>query len=112
DATRGGYVLTVATPGGTSGPLKLQLDDLAQFQEQEPNNEGAAATFVSLPVGAWGLIGEKGDVDQFAFDARQGQTVVLDVAAQSIGSKLNAVLTLMDNRGRVIQATNDFDGQS
>ncbi len=100
------------TAGGTSGPLKLHVDDLPQSEESEPNQVLATATSVALPVSAWGVLGEKGDVDHFVFEARQGETIVLDLAAQSLGSKLNAVLTLLDARGRVMSATNDFDGQS
>lgn len=112
DLPRGSYDLTVKTPGGASGAMKLQVDDLPQVEEREPNNTSPAAASVALPSGNWGLIGEKGDVDHFSFEARRGETIVLDLAAQSLGSKLNAVLTLLDGRGRVMSAANDFDGQS
>ena len=34
-----------------------------------------------LPASVWGALGEKGDVDHFAFEARRGETIVLDLAA-------------------------------
>lgn len=108
----GGYELTLKGPGGAAAPLKLHLDDLEQVVEQEPNLDGAAATSLTLPVSVWGAIGEKGDADLFSFEARGGQTIVLDLGAQSLGSKLNGVLTLTDSQGRVMIATNDFDGQA
>jgi hypothetical protein len=58
----------------------------------------------------WGSFDRRGDVDFFPFDATAGETIVLDVEAASLGSKSNAVLAVCDAAGRVVAASNDFDG--
>jgi WD40 repeat protein len=111
DLTRGTYDLAVAGPGGSSGHVKLYVGDLPQVAESEPNNSPNQSTAVSLPANLWGTLAQSGDADFFAFNASKGQTLVFDVAAASIGSKLNAVLTLFDPAGKAIVTGNDFDGQ-
>lgn len=109
--TRGVYELSVITPGGTSGALKLHVDDLPQSVETKPNDKPATANALPLPSGVWGTFDKPGDADFFAFDAGAGQALVFDLAAVSLGSKANPVLTLLDGQGRVLVSSNDFDGQ-
>lgn len=104
---RGAYEVAVANAGGPSGKLKIYVDDLPQAVEAEPNNLSRAATPLAAPAAAWGLLDAKGDVDHFTFDATAGQTLVLDLSAKSLGSKLNGVLTLIDPAGRTVAANND-----
>src|SRR5690606_9756558 len=104
--------VAIKTDGGTSAPIKLHVDDLPQQEENEPNNTVTAAHEVSLPASAWGVIADKGDADHIAFTARKGQTIVLDLAATSLGSKLNAVVAVLDDAGRPMVLRNDFDGQA
>ena len=104
DAARGPVELSVSGPGGESGKLKVFIDDLPQAPEGATN---AAA----LPVSFWGVLDQPGRGDEFSFDAKAGQTLVLDLAVRSIGSKLtNGSLTLLDDRGMALAADNGFDG--
>jgi len=107
---RGRYELWVVSPAGESEHKSLLLDELAQQNEVEPNNGLATATNITLPAGAWGSLSAKGDVDYFVFEAKAGQRLVCDLAAASIGSKANAMLTLYDSSGRVLADNNDFGG--
>jgi WD40 repeat protein len=103
-------MLHVASAGGESNPVRLFIDDLPQSSEQEPNDDPARATALpATPAAVWGRLGAQGDADHFAFDARAGQTLVLDLAGQRVGGKLDAVLTLADAAGNVIASVNDFD---
>lgn len=110
DAPLGETTLVVTNAGGESNPVKLFVDDLPQVAEQEPNDAPAQATAApGSPVAMWGRLGALGDVDHFAFDAKAGQTLVLDVASARIGGKADAVLTLLDAAGNVLASVNDFD---
>lgn len=109
DLPRGRYELSLAAPSGETRRLPIFVDDLPQALEREPNDAPAAAQAIAMPAGLWGTLSGKGDVDAWRFEARAGQTVVLDVAAASIGSKANCQLTLFDARGRMVAASNDFD---
>jgi hypothetical protein len=57
---------------------------------------------VALPATLVGTIERPGDVDHFSFMAQAGQQLVFQVVAQSLGSKLRPVLTLLDTRGNVL----------
>lgn len=105
---RGKYRLSVVTPGGASGELPLEIDSLPQVAEAEPNSAAVGVTPVALPATVWGTIADKGDVDHVTFDAAAGQTLVFDLAAKSLGSKLNAVVTVLDPAGQVVATSNDF----
>ncbi|HEX3726566.1 MAG TPA: hypothetical protein VHV08_10005, partial [Pirellulales bacterium] len=112
ELVRGRYEIWVAAPGGESAHQALFVDDLAQVAENEPNDALAQANAAAQGSGVWGALGAKGDVDSFAVDARAGQQLVFELAAGSIGSKANGVLTLFDARGRVVADNNDFGDSS
>lgn len=111
DLTRGSYEVAVVTEGGTSKTIKLEVDDVAQVVEAEPNDNYESATPAALPAGIWGRLSEKGDVDHYRFDAQAGQTLVFDLAARRIGSKADAVLTLFGPQGLVVANNHHFNGE-
>lgn len=108
---RGSYQLSLVTPGGASAPVAIEVDDLPQLAETEPNAQADAASPVSLPLGVWGVLAAPGDVDHIRFDAKAGQTIVCELSGKQLGSALNGMLALLDPAGRVVAANNDFDGQ-
>lgn len=130
DFDPGPVELAVVTPAGTSGKLKLYVDELPQVVESEPtsspaggnaavsngnaggpNGSVAAPQELTLPVGVWGTLATPGDSDRYHFAAEAGQTVVCEVAARALGSKADTVLTLFDAQGRLVASNNDFEGQ-
>ncbi len=108
----GRYEIWVTSPAGESGKLALHLDDLPQFAESEPNDLPSQATAATLPADVWGVLAARGDVDRIGFDARAGQKLLFDIAADRIGSKANILLTLYDAQGRVLADNNDFGGDN
>ncbi|MGH7136347.1 MAG: WD40 repeat domain-containing protein, partial [Pirellulales bacterium] len=70
DLPRGTYQLAIVTDGGKSGTLPIEVDDLSQLTETEPNNAARQAAAVSLPAGIWGTLAARGDIDHVAFDAK------------------------------------------
>ena len=119
DLPPGAYELWVESPTGSSDKVKVFVDTLRQVAEEippEPQGEKSSehsdgrATPSELPASFWGTIDPAGDADLFSFKATEGATLVLDLAASRLGSKLNGLLTLLDPAGRVITSNNDFDG--
>src|SRR6185369_6331110 len=108
DLTRGSYDLSVEGPGGESGKLTVYVDDVPQLSEAE--GKSATNRLANFPMAFWGTLDPMGDTDALDFDARTGQTLLFDLAAKSLGSKANAVLTLSDASGKVLANNNDFDG--
>jgi len=109
DLARGKVEFWLASPGGESGKRVLYVDDLPQHVETEPNDLLAAATPVPLPSDVWGVLGVKGEVDNFAFEAKAGQTVVADVLAIGMGTKINPMVALFDAQGTAIAGQSAFD---
>jgi hypothetical protein len=102
---RGGYEISVQGPGGESGKVKVFVDDLPQLTEARATNT------TRLPVSFWGTLDTPGDVDEFVFEGKAGQTVVLELAVRSVGSKLqNGYVALLDETGAVLARAGGFDG--
>ena len=113
ELARGSYELSVKNAAGESGKVKLHVDDLPQVFESLALTNNAARKAESLPVSFWGTIETPGSVGEFDFIAAAGQTVVLDLAAESLGSAAkSAILTLVDARGTVLASNNGFDGST
>ncbi|NBV22578.1 MAG: hypothetical protein EBS05_11760 [Proteobacteria bacterium] len=105
ELARGAYELSVKGPAGESARVKLQVDDLRQATDP--------TKLESLPVSFWGVLEQPGKAVEFSFQARAGQNLVCDLAAERLGSKaLNAMLTLLDERGRVLAVNRGFDGSA
>jgi Tol biopolymer transport system component len=108
DTPRGPLEASIVTPAGESGRVAIEVDDLPQVIESEPDDDPARATAGKLPTDFWGVIASPGDADHFAFDAKAGATVVLDLEAQRLGSKARLVLTVLDPDGKVIASATEF----
>ena len=103
DLPRGGYEISIASTNGESARLKLFVDDLPQVTE--------TATPSALPASAWGALLKPGEVDEFRFTVKSGQTIVFDLAAKPLGSKAaNLALTILDDDGAVLAVSNGFEG--
>jgi mono/diheme cytochrome c family protein len=111
DLARGTYEVSVLGASGESGRIPLHVDDLPQIYFTKTN--AAKYSLISnLPVSIWSVHERPGDQEEFRFDAKSGQTLVFDVAAKSIGSKAETVLTLTDAHGKVLASNSGFDNSS
>lgn len=106
---RGPYEISVKNTNSQSSKLKLYVDDLPQAYESDFKNT-SAAPILKLPASFWGVLDPPGDADDVFFEAHAGESLVFDLAAMSIGSKANAMLTLFDENGALLASNNGFDG--
>ena len=109
DMPRGAYELWVVNNNGESGKLKIYVDDLPQFEVHHQEQRTVSRTLEHLPMSVWSTHERAGDVDEFTFHADSGQALVFDVAAQSLGSKAEPVLTLSDSHGKVLASSSRFE---
>jgi hypothetical protein len=65
---------------------------------------------VPTPVAINGHIGKEHDYDAFKFHAEKDQQLVFEIEAQRFGSPLDALLTLTDSTGNVLQRNDDAAG--
>ncbi|MFO1044416.1 MAG: hypothetical protein U0941_21805 [Planctomycetaceae bacterium] len=90
------------------GAVRLDLDDLTEVLEAEPN-EQAVASF-SVPAILNGRIQSAGDVDTWSFRAKKGMEYDFEVRAARLGSPLDAVLEITDAMGKRIVEADDSQG--
>lgn len=110
DAPLGRQDIRAHTPRGYSNPLPFEAGDLPEFMEAEPNNAADKANPVGAPVVINGRMGEPKDVDVFRLKAAADQKLVIEVRARQFGSPLDALLTLSDTNGAVLQRNDDANG--
>lgn len=102
--------LSVVGPGGESKTKTIHVDSLPAVHENEPNDRADKATPGAAGAIFWGVLEHRGDQDHFAFDLKKGQAIVLAASAKTIGSKLDATLTVYDPHHRVVASRNDSEG--
>jgi hypothetical protein len=116
DAAPGAYELRVSTPDGLSNPMVFMVGAQPEVMETEPNDRGTEAQRLApLPQVINGRI-MPGDEDTFRFEAKAGQTLLLQAEARTLIPYLadavpgwfQAVLTLYDGQGREIACNDDF----
>jgi hypothetical protein len=98
------------TGRGYSNAALIDVGDLAEFNEAEPNDSSTNANAITLPVVINGRIGKEKDVDQFKFKVEKDQTFIFEVEASRSGSPLDAVLYLSDAKEKVLQQNDDAVG--
>ncbi len=109
-APRGRQQIRAKTPAGYSNLVPFDVSDLTEIVEVEPNDTVTNAQAVTAPIVINGRIAAPKDVDHFKFKSGSDQKLVCDVAASRFGSKLDALLTLTDTNGTVLQQNDDMNG--
>ncbi|HSU67094.1 MAG TPA: hypothetical protein VLJ39_09495, partial [Tepidisphaeraceae bacterium] len=94
DAALGDRELRLVAPGGVTKPVRVFISQFPVAIDKEPNNTPAEAQEIALPATVLGRIEAAGDIDQFRFNAKKGQTLIFDVSAARAGSPLEAVATV------------------
>ncbi len=110
DAPLGRQELRARTAAGTSNPVGFEVGDLPETAESEPNDVPDKANALSGPVVVNGRIGKPGDADFFRFRSTTDQRWMVEVEARRFGSPLDALLTLEDGKGTVLQRNDDAVG--
>lgn len=115
DATPGGRELRLITAAGLTNPIRFQVGTLPELREEDipPADLGAAPA--ALPILFNGQI-TPGEVDRFAFRARQGQQLVVRVQARQLMPYLadavpgwfQAVVAMYDPEGKEVAYDDDF----
>ena len=98
------------TPLGFSNPVAFEVGDLEESADTEPNDTPQQAQVLTLPRVVQGRIGAEKDADIFRFKAPADQRWIIEVQARPFGSRLDALLTLSDTNGTVLQRNDDAAG--
>jgi hypothetical protein len=95
-----GYLVT---PLGVTGAVPFVVGAWPERPEAEPNDLAEAAPLVSLPATLTGAMGKPGDRDCCRFTAKAGEELVFELLAPEIRSRLNPVVTLLDDSGNLLR---------
>lgn len=90
-----------------SSDLTLDVSDLQELIEQEPNQSAETATAGELNAVWNGRIQQPGDVDVWQFNVIKGAPIHFDLRAAQLGSPLDSLLTLRDAQGKVLAESDD-----
>jgi hypothetical protein len=77
----------------------LRVSALAQVSEVEGNDDIAQAQIVPSRAAINGLLAKVGDLDHFAFDAKKGQTWMIETLAAQAGSPADTKLEVLHTDG-------------
>ncbi|MFZ4767516.1 MAG: WD40 repeat domain-containing protein, partial [Roseimicrobium sp.] len=100
---------SVVTAAGESAKAKLSVDYLPQVVI----GKRLETTRLELPVNVWGTLTDVGQQDNFRFAAKQGETVIFDLAAKRIDSKaVSPRLEVFDATGKLLASNNGLDSGS
>ncbi len=90
---------------------KVRVSAFDNVLEAEPNNtkeEATAAT--SLPLAFNGVLAEPGDTDYFKFTAKKGERYRFKSYAERIGSPVDTVIYVYNEKGSQVGSNDDADG--
>lgn len=94
-------------------PVLFENDDYSEHLEAEPNDDAAQAKIGELPCVFNGRIDRAGDVDHWTFHGKKGEAWQFDLRASRLGSPLDGVLTLLDEKGQKLATADDLsNGQT
>ncbi|WP_395718339.1 hypothetical protein [Prosthecobacter sp.] len=80
----------------------LMVSGLAQVSEVEGNDDIAKAQVVSIPANINGLVAKAADTDHFAFDAKKGQTWIIETNAAQAGSPADTKIEVLHTDGKPV----------
>ncbi|MGE5192229.1 MAG: hypothetical protein ACM3U2_06965, partial [Deltaproteobacteria bacterium] len=100
DMPLGNVSVRLHTPLGSTAGKSFYVGPFPEAGEKEDNAELENATPAALPATLVGTINARGDRDLWSFEAQAGQELVFVLVGPSLGSSLNARLTLLDASGR------------
>jgi hypothetical protein len=94
------FVHRLPVAGKLTNPFRLDVDDLPESVESEPNDDPAHANSLTLPAVANGRIERPGDVDTWSATLHKGEAWECELRAARLGSPLQGVLAACDAAGK------------
>jgi len=92
-----------------TNPVPLIIADVPLTRETDAANDSPdAAQPIAVPSGVSGRIDREGDVDYFAFEAKKGEALSLEIVARRARSALDSHLRILDAKGKQIALNDDL----
>jgi hypothetical protein len=107
DVPLGVYEVRTVGRYGVSNPRRIEIGDLPELLEVEPNNDRDKEQVIAIPCILNGRMDSGGDQDRYRFSASASQRILIDCRARRIDSRMDAVLALYDLSGRLLAESRD-----
>lgn len=108
EAEPGLRLLRVFNAEGVSEPVRFMVGTLSEVIEVKPNQAPIQAPlFEPLPVWINGRIDRAGELDHFAFQLKKGQTIRIEMYAYTLGSPIDPLLHVLDEKGTRLATASD-----
>ncbi|NBR05517.1 MAG: hypothetical protein EBT92_07085 [Planctomycetes bacterium] len=109
DAPLSKRLVRVWNSEGAHGGWKFELGDFPEIIEKESEHYHIP-TPISLPITINGRIYPKNDFDDYQIKMNKGETIDAFVAAEKLGSPLDARLEILNSKGEIIAENDDASG--
>jgi len=110
-AVPGVYWLRMLDENGASAPRAIIVDRMGGVVEVEPNDQLSKPQEVKLPVAVSGVLSKSGDVDCYAVNLKQGDTLIAAMIANPVlGTSIDGLIQVSDSRGFVLDQNDDTKG--
>ncbi len=106
------YGYRLERDGAYSNTVFLQLGDAPERLEVETAEVQCVENAAAPPVTLNGRVGAPGDMDAWAFEARKGAPVIIDLDAAELGSPLDSVITVVAADGSELARADDTGGNT
>ncbi len=93
--------------GSSDLGFALETGTLPESIEQAANNTTETATAATVPGVLNGRIEAAGDIDLWKFDAKKGQSLILEMHAAELGSSLDSLVAVLDANGKQVAEADD-----
>ncbi|HEY1067370.1 MAG TPA: PPC domain-containing protein, partial [Pirellulales bacterium] len=90
----GAFEFRLTTPAGVSNPVAIETTTAPIVLEKEPNNLATQAQPLTVPCEVGGQFYPVNDQDVYAFEAKKGDVLWIEVAAQRLGLAVDPLLVV------------------
>ena len=101
--------LRLPTATGLSGPLFFLVDELPVVAKNPQNASAEKAQAITAPAAIEGMT-ETGRSDFYRLEMKAGESISVEAFAARIGSKMDPVLRLLDEKGQELASVDDTLG--
>jgi hypothetical protein len=102
-----GREFRLTTPGGASNGLFVGFTTLPTAPEIEPNGSVEAAQRLAVPSETTGMFSPVGDVDYYAFAAKKGEKVIVEIFGERLSGLADPLISGFDAKGKRLTSGDD-----
>ncbi len=102
-----GFDYRLTTPDGSSNSIFLAFTNDPILVEQEPNNDLTTAQRLPIPCDVTGTFAPVNDVDYYAFTAKKGEKIVVEIFGERQSGQVDPYIAGFDAKGKRIFSLDD-----